>query len=74
MRRAISTALALLGGLTGFAVTMVFGLPLLELDDATHRGDAVGAILGGTLMGVVLTLALVLLCQAVAGMRPSRAG
>lgn len=74
MRRAISTALALLGGMIGFGVTVVFGLPLLELDDATHRGDAVGAMLGGTLMGVVLTLSLVLFCRAVAGLCPSRAG
>jgi hypothetical protein len=74
MRQAVSTIMALLGGVAGFAATILFGLPLLELDDAPHRADAVGALLGGTMIGVVLSLALVLAWQALAAACPSRGG
>lgn len=50
--------LGLLGGIAGFVTTMRMVLPLLEVDDMRHRGDAVMAILGGTLMGVVFLLVL----------------
>lgn len=57
MYQVIATALALLGGAVGFATVMVMGLPILEWTDAAHRADAVAAVLAGTAMGVVLSLA-----------------